>query len=102
MPPEFRPEFLSLEFRTKEILPGNDLILTCVPTESGNAVEFRGFRKMRPGRNRNTKRNAHPRVGRDRDNDHRGDTGRRDFGGVGVGVGPRLKALLMTPNPIGT
>ena len=62
-PPEFRPEFLSPEFRTKLILPWNDLIPTCVPTESGNAAEFRGFRKMRPGRNRNTKRNAHPRTG---------------------------------------
>jgi len=52
--PEFQPEFLSPEFQTKLILPGNDLILTCVPTESGNAAEFHGFRKMRPGRNWNT------------------------------------------------
>jgi len=29
------------------------LIPTCVPTESVNAAEFRGFRKMTPGRNRN-------------------------------------------------
>ena len=60
-PTEFRPEFLSLEFRTKLILPWNDLILTCVPTESRNAAEFCGFQKMTPGRNRNRKRNAHPR-----------------------------------------
>ena len=31
-PTEFRPEFLSPEFRTKLILPWNDLIPTCVPT----------------------------------------------------------------------
>ena len=61
-PPEVRPEFLSLEFWTKLILPGNDLIPTCVPTESGNAAEFRGFRTLTPGRNRTTKRNAHPRL----------------------------------------
>ncbi len=61
-PPEFWPEFLSQEFRTKLILPGNDLILTCVPTESGNAAEFCGFRKMTPCRNRNRKWNAHPRL----------------------------------------
>jgi hypothetical protein len=59
-PLEFRLEFLSPEFWTKLILPWNDLIPTCVPTESGNAAEFRGFRKMTPGRNRNTKWNAHP------------------------------------------
>ena len=59
-PLEFRPEFLSLEFQTKLILSWNDLILTCVPTESGNAAKFRGFRKMLPGRYRNKKRNAHP------------------------------------------
>jgi len=59
-PPEFRPEFLSPEFRTKLILPWNDLILMCVPAESENAAEFRGFRKMTPDRNRNTKWNAHP------------------------------------------
>jgi len=59
-PPEFRPEFLSPEFRTKLILPWNDLIPTCVPTESRNAAEFRRFQKMTPGRNRNRKRNAHP------------------------------------------
>ena len=58
--PEIRPKFLSPEYRTKLILPWNDLIPTCVPTESGNAAEFRGFRKMTPGRNRNTKQNAHP------------------------------------------
>ena len=52
-PPEFWPEFLSPEFWTKLILPWNDLIPTCVPTESGNAAEFRGFRKMTPSRNRN-------------------------------------------------
>jgi len=39
-------------------LPGNDLIPTCFPTESRNA--FRGFQNMTPGRNQNTKRNAHP------------------------------------------
>jgi len=61
MYPEIRPEFLSPEFRTKLILPWNDLIPICVPTESGNAAEFRGFWKMTPGMNRNTKRNAHPR-----------------------------------------
>jgi len=66
MYPEIRPKFLSPEFRTKLILPWNDLIPTCVPTESRNAVEFRGFRKMTPGRNRNTKRNAHPRFGAER------------------------------------
>ena len=60
MYPEIRPEFLSLEFRTKLILLWNDLIPTCVPTESGNAAELHGFRTMMPGRNRNTKRNAHP------------------------------------------
>ena len=55
-PPETRPEFPSPEFWTKLILRWNDLI----PTESGNAAEFHGFRKMTPGRNRNTKQNAHP------------------------------------------
>jgi len=62
-PPEFRPEFLSLEFWTKLILPWNDLIPMCVPAESGNAAEFRGSQKMTPGRNQNRKRNAHPREG---------------------------------------
>ena len=61
-PPEFQPEFLSPEFRTKLILPWNDLILTYITTESGNAAEIRGFQKMTPGRNRNTKQNAHPSV----------------------------------------
>jgi len=42
-PPEFRPEFLSPELRTKLFLPWNDLIPTCVPTESRNAGEFCGF-----------------------------------------------------------
>jgi len=55
-PPEFRPEFLSPEFRTKLILPWNDLIPACVSTESRNAAELRGFRKMTPGRNRNRKK----------------------------------------------
>jgi len=59
-PPEIWLEFLSPEFQTKLILPWNDLIPTCVPIESRNSAEFRGFQKMTPGRNRNTKRNAHP------------------------------------------
>jgi len=59
---EIRPEFLFLspEFRTKLILPWNDLTPTCVPPEPGNSAEYPEFRKMRPGRNRNKKRNAHP------------------------------------------
>jgi hypothetical protein len=36
MPPEFRSEFLSPEFRTKLILPWNDLIPTCVPRNFRN------------------------------------------------------------------
>jgi hypothetical protein len=59
----FPPEFLSPEFRTKLILPWNDLIPTCVLRNWRNSAEFHGFQKLRPGRNRNTKRNAHPRVG---------------------------------------
>ena len=50
----------SVGFWTKLILPWNDLIPTCVPRNWRNSVEVRGFRKMRPGRNRNTTRNAHP------------------------------------------
>jgi len=61
-PPEFQPEILTPEFRTKLILPWNDLIPTCVPTESRNAAEFSVFQKMMPGRNWNRKRNAHPRL----------------------------------------
>ena len=60
-PTEFQPEFLSPEFWTKLILPWNDLIPTCVPTESRNVAEFLGFQKMTPGRNPNRKQNAHPR-----------------------------------------
>ena len=33
MYPEIRPEFLSPEFRSKLILPWDDLIPTCVPPE---------------------------------------------------------------------
>jgi hypothetical protein len=69
MYPEIRPEFLSPELRTKLILPWNDLIPTCVPMESSDAAEFRGFQKMTPSRNRNTKRNAHPRRGGPLEND---------------------------------
>jgi hypothetical protein len=50
------------EFRSKLILPWNDLILTCVPPESGNFAENPEFRKMRTGINRNTNRNAQPRT----------------------------------------
>ena len=61
-PPEFRPEFrIPLDSRTKLILSWNDLIPTCVPRNQQNSAEFRRFRKMRPVRNRNKKRNAHPR-----------------------------------------
>ncbi len=49
------------EFRSKLILPWNDLIPTCVPPEPGKSAEYPEFQKMRPGRNRNKKRNAHPR-----------------------------------------
>ena len=52
----------SVGFRNKLILPWNDLIRTCVPQNSVDSAEKRGFRKMRPGRNRNTKRNAHQRL----------------------------------------
>jgi len=48
------------EFRSKLILPWNDLIPTCVPPEPGNSAEYPENRKMRPGRNQNKKRNAHP------------------------------------------
>jgi hypothetical protein len=41
-------------------LPWNDLILTCVPPEPGNLVEYLEFWKMRPSSNRNRKQNAHP------------------------------------------
>jgi hypothetical protein len=44
------------EFRSKLILPWNDLIPMCVPPES----EIPQFRKMRTGINRNTSRNAQP------------------------------------------
>ncbi len=65
MPPEFRPEFLSLEFlspefRTKLILPWNDLIPMCVPRNSGNSADYPEFRKMRTRINRNTGQNAQP------------------------------------------
>jgi hypothetical protein len=56
-----------MEFRSKLILPWNDLILTCVPRNSGNAAEYPEFHKMRTGINRNTKQNAHPRK---RENTH--------------------------------
>jgi len=52
----------SVGFRNKLILPWNDLIRTCVPQNSVDSAEKSGFRKMRPGRNRNTKRNAHQRL----------------------------------------
>ncbi len=45
LPSGIPPEVLSPEFRTKLILPWNDLIPMCVPTESRNAAEFCGFRK---------------------------------------------------------
>jgi hypothetical protein len=50
----------SIGFRNKLILPWNDLIPTSVPQNSADSAEKSGFRKMGPGRNRNTKRNAHP------------------------------------------
>jgi hypothetical protein len=51
----------SVGFQTKLILPWNDFLTpTCVQRNWQNSAEFRGFRKMRSGRNRNTKRNAHP------------------------------------------
>jgi hypothetical protein len=43
-------------------LPWNDLIPMCVPLESGNSAENPEFRKMRTGINRNTGRNAQPRL----------------------------------------
>ncbi len=46
-------------FRNKLILPWNDSIPTCVLR---NSAENSGFRKMRPGRNLNTKQNAHPSI----------------------------------------
>ncbi len=45
------------------ILALDDLIPTCVLPESGNFTENSEFRKMRTGINRNTNRNAQPRVG---------------------------------------
>ena len=53
----------SVGFRNELILPWNDLIPMCVPWNSAESAELRRFRKMRPVRNQNTKRNAHPRVG---------------------------------------
>ena len=50
------------EFRSKLILPWNDLIPTCVPPEPGNSAEYPEFQKMRTGINRNTNLNAHPRL----------------------------------------
>jgi len=49
------------EFRSKLILPWNDLIPTCVPWNAGNSAEYPEFRNMRTGRNRNSSRNAQPR-----------------------------------------
>ena len=40
----------------------NDLILMCVPRNLKLSVETRGFRKIRPGRNRNKQRNTQPRL----------------------------------------
>jgi hypothetical protein len=54
--------FVTESFRSKLILPWNHLIPTCVPRNSGNSVEYPEFQKMRTGRNRNKKRNAHPRA----------------------------------------
>ena len=48
------------EFRSKLILPWNDLIPMCVPPESGNSAANPEFRKMRTGINWNTGRNAQP------------------------------------------
>jgi hypothetical protein len=57
------PSLWNSGFRNKLILPWNDFIPMCVPQNFADSTEFHGFRKMRPGRNQNTKRNAHPRVG---------------------------------------
>ena len=46
------------EFRSKLILPWNDLIPMCFPPEPGNSAEYPEFRKMRTGINQNTNRNA--------------------------------------------
>ena len=46
----------------KIILPWNDLILMCVPRNLKLSAETRGFRKIRPGRNRNKQRNTQPRL----------------------------------------
>ena len=48
------------EFRSKLILPWNDLIMMCVPPESGNSAENPEFRKMRTGINRTGRNNAQP------------------------------------------
>ncbi len=50
----------SVGFRNKLILPWNDLIPTCVPWNFAYSAEKNGFEKVRPGSNRNRKRNAHP------------------------------------------
>jgi hypothetical protein len=51
-------------FRNKLILPWNDLISTSVQRNWKLSAEFRGFRKMRPFRNRNIKWNAQPKPPR--------------------------------------
>jgi hypothetical protein len=71
-PPEFRIRnsgsgIPGPEFRSKLILPWNDLIPMCVPPESGNSAENPEFRKMRTRINRNTGRNAQPSNGQDGD-----------------------------------
>jgi hypothetical protein len=57
----FGSGILDPEFRSKLILPWNDLIPTCVPPEPGNFAEYPEFRKMRTGINRNTNWNSHSR-----------------------------------------
>ena len=51
------------EFRSKLILPWNHLIPACVPRNSGNSADYPEFRNMMTGRNRNSGRNAQPRLG---------------------------------------
>jgi hypothetical protein len=50
----------SIGFQNKLILPWNGLIPMCVPRNSADSAGKNEFRKMRPGRNRNRKRNARP------------------------------------------
>jgi uncharacterized membrane protein YgcG len=72
------------EFRSNLILPWNDLIPMCVPPESGNSAENPEFRKMRTGINRNTGRNAQPRVAAHRQRSNGGSSG-GSCGGRGSG-----------------